>query len=63
MVERPTVDRLDLVAVLAAVSALVFAYGLVSDAIVRYTAWLLVFTIWMAWFIYFGTKWMYDIEA
>jgi len=63
MVETPTVDRLDVMAGAAVLSVLLLAYGLLSDAIIRYTAWLLVFIIWMSWFVYFGTKWMYDIGA
>ncbi|MEF8813154.1 MAG: hypothetical protein V5A55_04980 [Halovenus sp.] len=63
MVETPAVDRLDVLAVAVAVSVLLFAYGLLSDVIIRYAAWLVVFSIWMGWFVYFGTKWMYDIDA
>jgi len=62
MIETPTVDRLDVTAAAAAVSVLLLAYGLLSDAILRYGAWLVVFIIWMSWFVYFGTKWMYDID-
>ncbi len=63
MVETPTVDRLDVLAVAVAASVLLLAYGLVSEAIVRYGAWLVVFSIWMGWFVYFGTKWIYDVDA
>jgi hypothetical protein len=63
MVEYPEIDRLDITAGLSVVTLLLVVYGLTSDAILRYTAWLVIFTIWMTWFVYFGTKWLYGIET
>jgi len=42
---------------------LVVAYGVVQDPFVQYSVWLVVFTVWMAWFIYVGVDYMYGTEA
>ena len=63
MVEAPNPGPLDYAAVLSAVVVLVFAYVIYPNTIVQYGAWLVVFTIWMAWFVYYGTKWMYGVDG
>lgn len=63
MVEAPNPGLLDYAAVLSAAAVLVFAYVIYPNTIVQYGAWLVVFTIWMAWFVYYGTKWMYGLEG
>ena len=42
---------------------LAIAYVVYPDRIVQYGAWLAVFSIWMAWFVYYGTKWLYGLEG
>jgi len=59
MVDRPELDRWDYAAGLGALSVLVVAYVVYPDPIVQYGAWLAVFCIWMAWFVFFGVKWVY----
>ena len=39
------------------------AYVLVPQPLVQYSVWLVIFTIWMAWFIYVGVHYMYGTEA
>ena len=39
------------------------AYVLVPQPLVQYSVWLVIFTIWMAWFIYVGVDYMYGTEA
>jgi hypothetical protein len=63
MVGPPEFGVLDYAAGLSAVVLLVFAYVIYPDTIVQYGAWLVIFTIWMAWFVYYGTKWMYGVEG
>lgn len=63
MIEVPTLDTLDYAAVISALLLLVAAYVVYPNTIFQYGVWLVVFTIWMAWFVYYGTKWMYDIDA
>jgi hypothetical protein len=35
----------------------------VGDPLVQYSVWLVVFTVWMAWFIYVGVDHVYGTEA
>jgi hypothetical protein len=63
MVGPPNLGPLDYAAGLSAVGLLVFAYVIFPNTIVQYGAWLAIFTIWMAWFVYYGTKWMYGVEG
>ena len=63
MVDRPTLDPVDYAAGLAAFVLLILGYVVYPDQIFQYFVWLLIFTIWMAWFVYYGTKWMYGIES
>lgn len=62
-VDPPAPDRWDAAAVVGALGTLTVAYLLVPDPIVQYGAWLVVFCIWMAWFVFFGTKWLYDVDV
>jgi hypothetical protein len=62
MASIPAFDRIDYAAGLVAVTLLAVAYGFTADLVVRYAVWLVVFTVWMAWFVYYGTKWMYDVD-
>lgn len=63
MVDRPTLDPVDYAAGLAVVVLLILGYVIYPDQIVQYFVWLVIFTIWMAWFVYYGTKWMYGLET
>jgi hypothetical protein len=62
MSEVPRLDRRDWSAVAAVLALLVVAYLVYPRPIVQYAAWLVIFTIWMAWFVYYGTKYYYSIE-
>jgi hypothetical protein len=62
MPETAPLDRQDWAAAAAVVGLLVVAYLVYPDPVVQYAAWLAVFTIWMAWFVYYGTKYFYDID-
>lgn len=55
----PQPDRWDGAAVASALAALFVAYVVVPDPVLQYAVWLAVFSIWMAWFVYYGTKWLY----
>ncbi|SDJ97436.1 hypothetical protein SAMN05216226_11362 [Halovenus aranensis] len=59
--EMPSVDRLDGLALLATALLLVFAYVVYPDPMVKFTVWLIILTIYMTWFCYFGVKWLYDV--
>lgn len=63
MSERPSLDRLDIGAIGSAVVLLVLGYVVYPDRIFQYAVWLAIFIIWMAWFVYYGTKWLYGVEA
>jgi hypothetical protein len=41
---------------------LAVAYLVYPTPVVQYAAWLTIFTVWMAWFVYYGTKHFYDID-
>jgi len=63
MVEAPPrPDGWDVAAVGSALALLVVAHVLYPHRLVQYGAWLAVFTIWMAWFVYYGTRWLYGTE-
>ncbi|MDS0277858.1 hypothetical protein NDI85_08625 [Halomicroarcula sp. S1AR25-4] len=59
MVTPPAPGRWDAAAAASVAALLVVAYVLIPDATVQYSAWLLVFCIWMAWFVAFGARWLY----
>ena len=61
MVERPTFDVLDGIAIGSAVVLLVFAYVVYPDPIVQFAVWTVILTIYMVWFCYYGVKWLYEI--
>lgn len=44
-------------------AVLLFAYVVYPRQIVQYAAWLVVFTVWMAWFIYVGVDRVYGIDT
>jgi hypothetical protein len=66
-------DRYNVATAAVVVGLLVFAYVLappelvvgsvaLSRQIVQYGVWLVVFTIWMAWFVYVGVDYVYGTE-
>mgnify|MGYP000622157675 FL=1 len=63
MERPPPLDRWDYAAVTSVVALLAIAYLLVPDPIVQYGVWLAIFCIWMAWFVFYGTKWLYGVET
>lgn len=63
MSELPRPDRYDWAALAGALATLGFAYLIYPNQIIQYSAWLVVFTIWMVWFVYYGTKWFYGVET
>ena len=63
MVERPSFDRLDAAAFGSAAGLLVLGYVVYPDRILQYGVWLAIFIIWMAWFVYYGTKWLYSVDG
>jgi hypothetical protein len=50
--------RRNLTALGAAAVLLVGTYVVYPDPIAQYGAWLVVFTIWMAWFVLTGIEWL-----
>jgi hypothetical protein len=59
MVERPQFRRRDYLTAASVALLLVVAYVVYPDPLVQYGVWLVVFTIWMAWFVAFGVDWLY----
>lgn len=57
---RPT--RYNVAAAISAAVLLVVAYVLLPYPYVQYGAWLVIFTIWMAWFVYVGVDHVYGID-
>lgn len=62
MAGAPTPGLLDYAAGGSAVVLLFIAYVVYPNTIFQYGVWLTIFTIWMAWFVYYGTKWMYGFD-
>lgn len=60
MVSPPGLSRYDYAAAVSVVVLLVVAYVLVPTPTVRYAAWLTIFSVWMAWFVVFGARWLYS---
>ncbi len=58
MERPPWPNRWDLAAWLTA-AVLLGGSRFLADPLIEYTAWLVVFTIWMAWFVYYGVRWLY----
>lgn len=61
MVEKPTFDVLDGLSLAATAALLVFAYVIYPTPVVKFAAWVIIITIYMTWFCYFGVKWLYDV--
>jgi hypothetical protein len=59
MVDPPSPSRLDYAAGASVLGLLVLAYVVYPHRILQYGVWLVVFTIWMAWFVFYGVKWIY----
>jgi hypothetical protein len=59
MIDPPPPDRWDYAAGATVLCLLVFAYVVYPDPILQYGIWLVVFTIWMAWFVFYGVRWAY----
>ncbi len=57
--DPPSPGRWDYAAVTSALGLLVLAYVVYPRPLLQYGVWLVVFTIWMAWFVFFGVKWVY----
>lgn len=62
MAIHETIDALDVAAFVSAALVLAFAYLVHPSAVVQFSAWAIVFTIWMVWFCYYGTKRLYGVE-
>jgi len=60
-VDPPALDRWDYGALASVLALLAVGYLLVPDPLVQYGVWLVVFCIWMAWFVFYGTKWLYGV--
>jgi hypothetical protein len=56
-------DRWDYAAGASVVALLVLAYLVVPNPVFQYAVWIAVFVIWMAWFVYFGTKYYYEVDV
>jgi len=56
-------NRYNVATAAVVVGLLVVAYVVVRDPVVQYTVWLVVFTVWMAWFIYVGVDYFYGTES
>jgi len=59
--ETPSIDHLDGLALVATALLLVFAYVVYPTPMVKFSVWLVILTIYMTWFCYFGVKWLYDV--
>ncbi len=55
----PSFDRWDYAAGASVLGLLLVAYVVYPHPLVRYGVWLTIFTIWMAWFVSFGVRWVY----
>jgi hypothetical protein len=56
-------SRYNVATAVVVVGLLVFAYVLVPRPLVQYSVWLVIFTIWMAWFVYVGVEHFYGTEG
>ncbi len=59
MESPPRPNGWDLAAWVSAVGLLLVTYTVLAHRALQYGAWLAVFTIWMAWFVYYGVRWVY----
>jgi hypothetical protein len=60
MDEPPSLGRWDYAVGASVLLLLVVAYLLYPNPVVQYGVWLTVFTLWMAWFVSFGVRWVTD---
>ncbi len=60
MDKPPSLSRWDYAVGASVLLLLVIAYLLYPDPVVQYGVWLTVFTLWMAWFVSFGVRWVAD---
>jgi hypothetical protein len=58
MVDPPAPARRDWAAGASVLGLLVVAYAVYPDPVLQYGVWLAVFTVWMAWFVSFGVRWL-----
>lgn len=56
-------NRYNVATAVVVVGLLVFAYVLVPRPLVQYSVWLVIFTLWMAWFVYVGVDYVYGTEG
>jgi len=55
----PRPDWRDAAAIASVLGLLAVAYVLYPDPVVQYGVWLVIFSVWMAWFVSFGVRWVY----
>lgn len=41
-------------------AVLLVASVLVPEPAIQHSAWLAIFCVWMAWFVSYGARWLYD---
>ena len=58
----PRPDAWDLAAWASAAGLVLLTHTVLGDPALRYGAWLAVFSIWMAWFVYYGVRWLYGVD-
>lgn len=56
-------NRRNLAALGTVTGLLIVAYVLVPHGLVQYGAWLVIFTIWMAWFVWAGVEAVYGTDS
>lgn len=59
--DRSIFDRWDGLAGATVVLLLFLAYVVYPNSVFQYAVWIVVFTIWMAWFVSFGVKYYYGL--
>jgi len=62
MAYLPSVDQYDLGILVASLLILAFAYFIYPIHIVKISAWLTVFTIYVCWMAFFLWRWMFDVD-
>jgi hypothetical protein len=63
MERPPPPDRWAYAAGASVAALLAVGYLVVPDPVVQYGVWLAVFCVWMAWSVFYGTKWPYGVET
>lgn len=56
-------NRYNLATGAAVAGLLLVAYVVYPHHILQYGVWLAIFTIWMAWFVYVGVDYVYDVDS